>query len=113
MNKFNISILCAVFLLSAAGANVCAQTLDEGEIYYSNPREGIKPTAPKPYSDNEVASKSDDITVELTGEVKDTTPKTDTTKIRLKSIGEYSRRDNPYYWGTSIIYSWDPLYSPY
>lgn len=113
MKKLTVNILCAVFLLAAAGGNLHAQSSSDGENYYSNPQKGINPTAPKPYSDTDIASKSDDIVVELNGTVKDTTPVKDTARLKLKSIPEYTRGDNPGYWGTSIVYSWDPWYSPY
>ena len=113
MKKLTVSILCTAFLFAAGIGNLRAQSSEGGENYYSNPQKGINPTAPKPYSDNSVASKTDDIVVELTGTVKDTTPQKDTTRLKLKSIPEYSRGENPRYWGTNIYYSWDPWYSPY
>ena len=112
MKRLSISILCVLFLLSLSAGKVCAQTSDEGENYYSNPQKGIKPTAPSVYRDTSVVSKSEDITVELVGSVDDTIVPKDTTKIKLKSISEYSRAENPYYWGPNVYWSLDPWYSP-
>lgn len=113
MKKLSVSILCAAFFLVTTGGNLRAQSSEEGENYYSNPRNGINPTVPSAYSDTSIASKSDDIYVELIGTSNDTTPPKDTTRLKLKSIPEYTRGESPYYWGTSIYYSFDPWYSPY
>lgn len=113
MKRLSISILCALFLFSASCAELYAQTQNGDENYYSNPRKGIKPSVPTAYYDTTVVNKSDDITVELAGEVNDTTPKKDTTTLKLKSIAQYERGESPYYWGASLYYSWDPWYSPY
>ena len=113
MKKLTVSFLCTAFLFAAGIGNLYAQSNGEGENYYSNPKNGIKPTAPKVYSDTAIASKSDDIVVELTGTVPDTATAKDTSRLKLKSLSEYSRAENPRYWGTNIIYSWDPWYSPY
>ena len=80
MDKKSISIngLYSLFLLLALGIDVMAQNPD-GEKYYSNPQKGIKVSAPQPYNDTAVVSKSDDITVELTGVIPDTTKQGDTT----------------------------------
>ena len=118
MKKLGFSILCALFLLSANTALLQAQSSEEGQNYYSNPKKGIKPSIPDAYYDTAIVSKSDNLTIELVGLVADTTPTKDSLhfgSLSKKSASGFSLRygENPYYWGPNIYYSWDPWYSPY
>lgn len=81
MNKNNIIIsrLCALFLLLASSAMAFAQATEGNENYYSNPKKGIKPSAPNAFVDTAVTSKSDNITVDLTGFIPDTNAVKDST----------------------------------
>lgn len=116
MNKKNISInsLCAIFLLVSISFNAVAQSTDAHEKYYSNPQKGIKPSLPEPYIDSNIASKSDNITVELTGYIPDTS-KRDTTpagfvlnRKALSTEGYSLYYDDPWYdcWHSSFYSPW-------
>ncbi len=136
MKTLRICILNALILFPSLCMTLSAQNNAEGENYYSNPKKGIKASVPKPYYDTTVVNKTDDLTVELVGELPDTTPKSDSTKNAIRALNYslnntqpshlrgynyfdeyytdlYWYTGNPYYWGTSIYYCWDPWYSPY
>ncbi len=138
MKTLKISILCVIFLFTSFTANLFAQTNNEDEFYYSNPKKGINANPPKPYNDTSVVKKSNDITVELIGESMDSITN-DTTAFAASDYYDYAYAarinrfhrgmcfdyfdahytdlywytGNPLYWGTSIYYAWDPWYSPW
>ena len=103
MKKINIRSLYSLFLFLALGATALAQTNDSIENYYSNPKNGIKPAAPKPYHDTSVVSKTDNLTVNLTGYIPDTTPVADTTPSSLQLDPRSLRRES-----CGLLYTWDP-----
>ncbi len=135
MNRFKINTLGIVAFAFAAGFSPWAQAQTTGENYYSNPRMGIQAIPPAAYSTDAVSSKSEDITVQLVGEVGDTVVPADSIKGTFNSNDyydyEYSARinrfhrdngnrsyyddcytnlyvytNNPLYWGTSIYYGY-------
>lgn len=106
MNKNNISIskLYSLFLLLSFGLSAFAQGYEDNENYYSNPKKGINPAAPRTYNDTSVTSKSDDITVELTGIIPDTSTIKDTTPNEFQLDHRSLQIENQ-----SLLYS-DPWY---
>lgn len=108
MKRLNISILYMLFLLTAICSPIFGQSDNGDEKYYSNYKKGIKPSIPKPYYDSTIASKSDNLIVELTGYVPDTTPVKDSSSHFTLTLAE-----SPYYWGPALYYSWDPWYNPW
>ncbi len=133
MNRFKINMLGFVAFAFTVGFAPLSQAQTAGENYYSNPRMGIQPTPPVAYSTDAVSNKSEDITVQLVGEVGDTVVPADSIKGTFNSNDyydyEYSARinrfhrdngnrsyyddcytnlyvytGNPLYWGTSIYY---------
>ncbi|MCR4827902.1 MAG: hypothetical protein K5864_00380 [Bacteroidales bacterium] len=140
MKKLIDRMLCVAILVACCTGSLSAQTSDEGENYYSNPKKGIKAQAPKRYVDNSIEQKSDDLIVELTGEnmVPDSSVADSTKGFEPAYYYDYAytARINrfhrgmhwgyyddfytdifwytgmPYFWGTSIYYGWNPwLYS--
>ncbi len=135
MNRFKINTLGFAVFAIAVGFTPQTQAQSAGENYYSNPRMGIHATPPAAYSTDAVSNKSEDITVQLVGEVGDTIVPTDSIKGTFNSNDyydyEYSARinrfhrdngnrsyyddcytnlyvytGNPFYWGTSIYYGY-------
>ncbi|MBR6417852.1 MAG: hypothetical protein IKS36_03490 [Bacteroidales bacterium] len=105
-------------MLISFGVNAVAQGTDSLSNYYSNHQKGIKPHAPKAYINTSVASKSDNITVDLIGQIPDTT-KRDTTpsgfNLERRTIQTESYSLYPYdpWYHTWYGSYYDPWYHPW
>ena len=120
--KLYLSVLCMSIFMAFSSTQVGAQDISKTENYYSNPQKGIYPTPPTPYSDANVVSMTDDLSVELESYEPDTTRRRDSLELDEKlSSGlrgavlaedAYWQLGNPRYWGWNLYYSWDPWFSP-
>src|SRR5574344_170105 len=141
MKSLKISIVALLFF--AFTGSILAQNNAENEHYYSNSRIGKQATPPKPYTDASVVAKSENLTIELQGEVGDNAIAIDSVKGSFDSNSydyEYTARINrfhrdmgfnyyddyytnlywytgdPFFWGSNIYWNspyWGGYYHPW